>query len=36
MSHMERDGKVIAKKNRENYKKMLEEQRQNINDLTNK
>ncbi|MBQ2872712.1 MAG: hypothetical protein IJE89_01780 [Bacilli bacterium] len=36
LSHMERDGKAIAEENRENYKKMLEEQRQNINNLTNK
>lgn len=36
MSHMERDGKAIAEENRENYKKMLEEQRQNMNDTINK
>lgn len=32
MSHIERDGKIIAEENRENYKKMLEEQRKNMND----
>lgn len=35
MSHMERDGKAIAEENRENYKKMLEEQRKNMNDTIN-
>lgn len=35
VSHMERDGKVIAEENRENYKKMLEEQRQKMNDNIN-
>ncbi len=35
MSHIERDGKAIAEENRENYKKMLEEQRQNMNDIIN-
>lgn len=32
VSHMERDGKKIAEENRENYKKMLEEQREKMND----
>ena len=36
VSHMERDGKKIAEENRENYKKMLEEQRQKMNDTINK
>lgn len=36
MSHMERDGKAIAEENRENYKQMLEEQRQKMNDTINK
>lgn len=35
MSHMERDGKKIAEENRENYEKMLEEQRKNMNDAIN-
>lgn len=35
VSHMERDGKKISKENRENYKKMLEEQRKNMNDTIN-
>lgn len=35
MSHMERDGKEIAEKNREEYAKMLEEQRQHMNDTIN-
>lgn len=35
MSHMERDGKEIAEKNREEYAKMLEEQRKNMNDTIN-
>ena len=35
MSHMEKDGKKIAEENRENYKKMLEEQRQKMNDTIN-
>ena len=35
LSHMERDGKKIAEENRENYKKMLEEQRKNMNDTIN-
>lgn len=35
MSHMERDGKAIAEENRENYKQMLEEQRQKMNDTIN-
>ena len=30
MSHVERDSKKITEENQENYKKMLEEQRQNI------
>jgi len=30
VSHIERDGKRIALENRENYKKILEEQQQNI------
>ena len=34
--HAVRDGKKIAEENRENYKKMLEEQRNQINELTNK
>lgn len=36
VSHMERNGKVIAEENRENYKKLLEEQRQKMNDNINK
>lgn len=36
LSHMERDGKKIAEENRENYKKVLEEQRQKMNDTINK
>lgn len=32
LSHIERDGKKIAEENRENYKKMLSEQRKNINE----
>ena len=36
MSHMERDGKAIVEENRENYKKMLEEQRQKMNETINK
>lgn len=35
ISHIERDGKEIAEKNREDYKKMLEEQRKNMNDTIN-
>lgn len=35
MSHIERDGKAIAEENRENYKNMLEEQRQNMNNTIN-
>ena len=35
MSHMERDAKATAEENRENYKKMLEEQRQHMNDTIN-
>jgi len=35
MSHIERDGKAIAEKNRENYKQMLEEQRKRMNDTIN-
>lgn len=34
-SHIERDGKEIAEKNREEYAKMLEEQRQKMNDTIN-
>lgn len=36
LSHMERDGKIVAEENRQNYEKMLEVQRQNINDTINK
>lgn len=36
MSHIERDAKATAEENRENYKKMLEEQRKNTTDLINK
>lgn len=35
LSHMERDGKQVAEENRENYKKMLEEQRKNIKNNMN-
>ena len=35
LSHMERDGKKIAEENRENYEKMLEEQRKKMNDTIN-
>lgn len=35
-SHMERDGKAQAESNRKDYEKMLEEQRKNIKDITNK
>lgn len=35
LSHMERDSKIIAEENRENYKKMLEEQRQQMNNTMN-
>ena len=35
VSHMERNGKEIAEKNREDYKTMLEEQRKNMNDTIN-
>ena len=35
VSHIERDGLKIAEENRENYKKMLEEQRQKMNDTIN-
>ena len=31
MNHVERDGKAIADENRENYRKMLEEQRERNN-----
>lgn len=34
--HAARDGKKLAKENRENYKKVLEEQREHINKNTNK
>lgn len=36
LSHMERDGKRQAEESRENYKKMLDEQRQNMNDVIGK
>ena len=36
VSHMERDAKITAEENRENYKEMLEKQRKNMNDLINK
>ena len=36
VSHMERDSKIIAEENRENYKQMLEEQRQKMNDMINR
>lgn len=36
VSHMERDGKQIAEENRQNQQKMLEEQRQKMNDTINK
>ena len=36
MNHVERDGKAIAEENRENYKKMLEEQRERNNKNINK
>lgn len=36
ISHMEKDAKQTAEENRENYKKMLEEQRQHMNDTINK
>lgn len=36
ISHMERDSKVIAEENRENYKEMLEEQRKKMKDVMNK
>ena len=35
VSHIERDGLKIAEENRENYKKMLEEQRENMNNTIN-
>lgn len=35
LSHMERDGKRIAEENQENYKKMLEEQREKMNETIN-
>lgn len=35
ISHMERDGKKIAEENREKQRKMLEEQRQKMNDTIN-
>jgi len=34
-SHIERDGINLAKENRENYKKILNEQRKNMNDTIN-
>lgn len=36
VSHMERDAKKISEENRENYEKMLEEQRQKMNETINK
>lgn len=36
ISHMERDAKERTKESQENYKKMLEEQRKNMNDLLKK
>lgn len=36
VSHIERDGKKIAEENRENYKKMLEEQREKMNETINR
>lgn len=36
LSHMERDAKAITEENQENYKKMLEEQRKNMNETINK
>lgn len=36
LSHMERDAKAINEENQENYKKMLEEQRQKMNDTIGK
>lgn len=36
LSHMERDGKTVAEENRKNYKKMLDEQREKMNDMLNK
>lgn len=36
MNHVERDGKAIANENRQNYKKMLEEQRERNNKNINK
>lgn len=36
MSHMERDSKIIAEENRKNYKEMLNDQRQKMNDTINK
>lgn len=35
LSHMERDGKKIAEENRANYKEMLEETRNKMNDTIN-
>ena len=35
LSHMERDTKQVAEENRNNYKKMLEEQRKSMNDAIN-
>ena len=34
-SHIERDGLKIAEENRKNYKKMLSDQRKNMNDTIN-
>lgn len=36
LSHMERDSKILAQESRDNYEKMLEEQRQKMNDTINK
>lgn len=36
VSHMERDGKKIAQENRENYEKMLAEQREKMNNSIDK
>lgn len=36
INHIERDGKAIADENRENYKKLLEEQRERNNKNINK
>ena len=36
LSHMERDAKTMAEESQENYKEMLKEQRQRMNDTINK